>query len=236
VGSKLKQSGRCNTCNIEVEDVYYIFCSIKCRDTWILLEENQMGQYDLDKEIFINWLNEKNKAIELMSKEEIEARINECINIEFYAKAEGSALSRRLDKMTGKKGIPEWLLKERNELITDPQIRVNWDGEPRKKEKKPKQNLVGDLLGIDMSELVSDINKKKKEALAESKSTEDKPKKQTQADVINSLINVKPKVEPVKPTPEEIKAKADAIKEKIRLAKEARAKANGDIKTENEPE
>jgi hypothetical protein len=175
-----------------------------------------MGNYDIDKDLYVKWLEEKTIAIEAMTtREEIESRIVEISKIEFFAKREWALLHAQYDKITGRKGIAPWLKEERDKLITDPDIKVNWDGEPRKKEKKPKQDLVKNLLGIDMKDAMREIREREKNP--------ERAKDLDMNDIIGQLANAvtQPKEEPAKATREEIEAKAAALKEKIRLAKEA---------------
>ena len=228
----LKQTGKCKTCLIETEDIWYVFCSIHCHDIWVAVFEGsfkgqKMGQYDIDKEVYVKWLEDKIQTIESMTtREEIEARILEIFKIEFYAKRESALLHQQYDKITGRKGIAPWLKAERDKLITDPNIKVNWEGEPRpKKEKKPKENLVKNLLGFDMGELTRQLKEQMKAEGNSSPTKEVKEEKPTEVkDAISFLISSpkeEKKEEPKKATPEEIKAKADALKEKIRLKKES---------------
>jgi len=210
---KIQQNGKCNTCLIEVEDINYVFCSIECRDVWIWLKEKNMGQYDIDKDLYIKWSEEKLIAIEQMTtREEIEARIIEISKIEFFAKREWAMLHQQYDKITGRKGIAPWLKGERDKLITDPNIKVDWEGEPRKKEKKPKEDMVKNLLGFDIKELTKNLKENNKPAKKESAID--------MTDIISQIANASPKVETPKASQDEIKAKADALKERMRLAKE----------------
>jgi len=107
-----------------------------------------MGSYDIDTEVYKKWLEERIITIEAMTtKDQIEARIIEISKIEFLAKREWALLHQQYDKITGRKGIAPWLKVERDKLITDPNIKVNWEGEPRVKPKKEKID-VSDMLGI----------------------------------------------------------------------------------------
>jgi len=202
------------------------FCSWVCQQVyvWHKIRIEPMGKYDVDYELYIAWQKEKQPVIEaMMTEEEIETRIIEIINIKFYAEREWQMLHMRLDKLTNRKGIPKWIREGRDALITDPHIKVNYEGEPRKKEpkeKKPKSNLLKELLGIDMAELTKDF-KKSKEA---GNGTPSKPieTKVTMDDFMDQMLNPKPK--PVVPviSDEEKAAKVNAMKEKMRLAKEAK--------------
>ena len=180
-----------------------------------------MGKYDIDKDLYTEWFKGKTELVEKMTKEDIEARIGEIINIKFYANREWAMLHDKWDKLVGRKGIAPWLKEERDRLITEPNIKVNWDGDPRKKEKKPKENLLKNLLDIDLSDITREmkLQGKQPKTNGEEKKVE---KKTTMADTMALLIGPStPKI--VKPalSPEELKAKSDALKEKMRLAKEA---------------
>jgi len=218
----IKQSGYCNFCNRKQENIWYVFCDSKCRDFYLSLEGEQMGEFDIDKDLYIKWFEEKTVAIESMTKEDIEQRIKEVFYIEFYCKREGAMLSQQWDKLSGRHGIPEWIKKDRDKLITDPNIKVNWEGEPRKKEKKPKDDLISDLFGMSIKEM----RQKVKEQNGGFVAPEKQEKKQSLNEALEQMAMSmgERKVEPLKLTPEEMKAKADAVKEKIRLAKEKREK------------
>jgi hypothetical protein len=209
--------GQCKNCSRETEDIYYVFCSIECQSAYYILKEDKMNEHFIDKELYIKWLEDKTKTIdEMTTREEIEARILEIRTIEFYCKYEWAMLHQRWDKIAGRKGIPPWLKEERDKLITDPNIKVDWDAEPRKREKKEKKNLLMDLLGIDLKDLSQELKNKSK------------PPKEEPIDInetMNLLVNDAPKQEVVKASSEEVADKAAAIKEKMRLAKEARLKS-----------
>jgi hypothetical protein len=178
-----------------------------------------MGEYDIDKDLYIKWHEDKTKTIEDMkTTEEIQARINELSTIQFYCKREWAMLHQRYDKIKGRNSIPPWLKEDRDKLV-DPEFKVNLDGEPRKKpkEKKPKKDLLKELLDMDMGELTAGLKPKNKNG--------DKVEgPQSTEDAISQLARALS--EPPKPTitytDEEKKAKADALKEKMRLAKEAK--------------
>ena len=187
-----------------------------------------MGQYDIDKDVYEAWLKDKIIAIEAMTtREEIETRIVEISKMEFLCKREWALLHQRHDKITDRKGIPSWLKNERDNLITDPHIKVDWDGDPRKipREKKPKENNLQNLLGIDLGDLNQQVRSKEKEK----KNPTPKEKPMSMKDTISSLISVEVKKPIEKTSPEELKLKADAMKERMRLAKEAldKKKAGG---------
>ncbi len=223
--SNLKQLGFCNTCRIETGDIYYIFCSILCRDSWIIVEEKQMGQFDIDKEVYIKWFQDKTIAIEALSREEIEDRIIKIREIEFWAKAEHGILHQQWYKISGKHGIPPGLKADREKLITDPnyKVEVNWDGEPRKKDKKPKEDKLKNLLDIDINELQAEA-RARKDAKSNGPAQKSKDKPMSTNDAITMLAEAlsNPTPEVPKLSREEIEAKALAMKEKMRLAKEAR--------------
>jgi hypothetical protein len=222
LSNKIIQAGYCNTCLEIQEDKYYVFCSTNCSRIWITLRERNMGQYDIDKDVYKNWLEEKSVAIEAMTtREEIEERIAAIAKIEFLAKREWAMLHQQYDKLTGRKGIAPWLKAERDALITDPDIKVNWEGEPRK--KKEKRQTASDLLGFDFKEEMKKIK-------GEAKGNGGTPaKKLNMNTLLDSLANIKldggPKVEVVKPSEEEIKAKANSLRERMAAAK---------VKKENE--
>lgn len=172
-----------------------------------------MGKYDIDKELYIKWCNEKTPIIENMTLEVLDKRIEEVSNVEFWCKAEWALLSKRRDVLTGRKGISPLLKEERNRLITEPDIKVNFNGEPRKKEKKSKLDLdLKNLLGVDMAELTQRAKDHKKGKLVNNtvENENDSP-------VIPTPVLV------TKLTEEEKQQKADALREKMRLAKEALA-------------
>ena len=189
-----------------------------------------MGLYDIDSTIYEAWLKDKITLIEAMTKEEIEARVIEISKTEFLCKREWALLHQRHDKITDRKGIPSWLKQERDNLITDPKIKVDWDGDPRRipKEKKPKENNLQNLLGIDLGDLNQQVKSKEREKRGISTPTP-KEKPMSMKDTISSLISVEVKKPIEKQSPEELKAKADAMKERMRLAKEAieKKKAGG---------
>jgi hypothetical protein len=212
--NKIKQEGYCNTCLQPQEDKYYVFCDTWCSNIWIWVKEKNMSDKEVvDLEIYQAWLNDKLTTIDKMSVDDIQARIIEIAKIEFYAKREWTMLHQQYNKLAGKQ-VPPWLKADRDKLITNPTISVDWEAEPRKKEKKPKQNLVKDLLGIDMAGLADQIKAKKAAPM-------------DMTDVMSKLMGKTPEkkaeIEQAKPTDEAIKAKADALREKIRLAKEKAA-------------
>lgn len=170
-----------------------------------------MGQYDIDKEVYKNWLEEKTLAIEAMStREEIEVRIGEIAKIEFLAKREWALLHQQYDKITGRKGIAPWLKAERDALITDPDIKVDWGGEPRK--KKEKKASASDLLGFDFKEEMKNLKK-------EAKSDKQPAKKLDMSTLLDSLSSIKldgAKKEVEKPSEEDVKAKAASMRERMR--------------------
>jgi hypothetical protein len=176
-----------------------------------------MGQYDIDKEVYKNWLEEKVKLVEAMTtREEIESRIVEISKIEFFAKREWALLHQQYDKITGRKGIAPWLKAERDSLITDPNIKVDFDNEPRKKEKKPKSNNLQELLGINIGDLTKELKNKSANGTKEEK-------KVALGDFMSQLASAglsKTEAKP-KATEQEVQDKAAALKEKMRLAKEA---------------
>lgn len=174
-----------------------------------------MSSYDIDKDVYEVWLKDKMNTIQAMqTTEEIEARILEISKIEFFAAREWKILHDRFDEITGRKRIPTWLKKEREKLITNPGIKVDWDGDPRKipKEKKPKQDLAQEFFGINVKEAMRELKTKPKEP----KPVEEK---KSSMDILMAPSEIKPKA-----TADEIKEKAAALKEKMRLAKE---KKNG---------
>lgn len=180
-----------------------------------------MGEYDIDKELYLKWFADKTITIEQMkTKDEINQRIKEIYYIEFYCKREWAMLNQQYDKIAGRKGIPPHIKEDRDRLITDPNIQVNWDGEPRKKqEKKPKQDLIKDLFG----QSVKEMRQKLKEDNGGFVAPEIPTKKQTLNEALDSMmLKSVPKEEKPKLSAEEIKAKAEAIKEKMRKAKEER--------------
>jgi len=223
------KKGQCKTCLIETEDIYYVFCSIECQQTWYSVKEKGMGQYDIDKDLYTKWFEDKTTTIDKMSLEEVEKRIDELRIIDFYAKRESMMLAQHADKLTGRKGLPSWVRIDRDKLITDPNIKVNWEGEPRKKEpkeKKPKEDKVKNLLGFSIKDLTQQIKDREKAAKAgngsekETKEETEDEKPVSLNDAISFLTSsgpIEPKEEVKKATDEEIKLKADALKEKMRL-------------------
>ena len=225
----IKQNGYCNFCNKKQEDKYYVFCDSKCRDFYLSLEGEQMGEYDIDKELYLKWFEEKTKAIVEMTKEDVENRIKEIYYIEFYCKREGAMLSQQWDKLRGRHGIPPWLKEERDKFITDPNIKVNWEGEPRKREKKPKQDLLGSLLNLD----INDLKQQARAKVGNGFVAPDKPKKQSFDEALDEMaqaMSAPPKPAEAKPSAEDMANKAAAIKEKMRLAKEKRVAQSGEEK------
>lgn len=212
----IKQNGYCNFCGERTGDKWYVFCAGKCRDYYLSLEGKQMGQYDIDKDLYIKWFEEKTLAIEKMSKDDIEKRIIEIYSIEFYCKREFAMLNQHHDKIAGRHGLPKWV-SERDTLITDPHIKVNWEGEPRKREKKPKENLLQSMLGIDIRELTQQIKKQNGGFVNPEKPEKVQPLSEALEQLASSM---KPKVEVPKVSAEDLASKAAAIREKMRLAKE----------------
>lgn len=214
--TQLEQNGICNTCGIETGDKYYIFCSVTCRDVWIILREEKRMD-NIDKELYIKWFEEKTLTIEQMkTREEIQARIEVLATTEFYVKQEWALLHRHYDKITGRKGIPPWLKEERDKLITDPHVKVNWDGEPRvKKEKKPKLDIFQDMFGQDLGSAMREMKAKEKDI---NKAEKEKPLSFMEA--MNQVASPKP-VES-KLTEEEKQKKFEELMERIRQAKEGK--------------
>src|SRR6187402_564288 len=220
--------GECKCCSRETEDEHYIFCDSTCQLIWYYLKEVDMGQYDIDMEVYKAWLEEKIIAIEAMStREEIETRVREIQKIEFLAKREWALLHQHWDKITGRKGIAPWIKAERDGFITDPNIKVDWEGDPRKRDKKPKvKNDLGELLGIDMSDLNQKMKAKEREkkGLVPTGQEKEKVIKEKPADPMSLLLNIQPKKEVPKISAEEVAKKAEEMRERIRIAKEAREK------------
>ena len=178
-----------------------------------------MGQYDIDKEVYKNWLEDKAKTVEAMTtREEIEARIIEISKIEFFAKREWALLHQQWDKITGRKGIAPWLQAERDKLI-DPNFKIDTDGEPRKKaEKKPKTDNLMELLGISKADLTASLKSKTTNGTKEEKASAMGNFMEQLASAGLPKADAKPK-----PTEQEVQDKAAALKERMRLAKEAAA-------------
>ena|SRR6187401_580498 len=214
--NELLANGICKFCLTETE-FPYVFCSFECAKFSGRLE-NRMGQYDIDKDLYVKWFEEKSLAIEAMDREAIEARIVEISKIEFFARREWAMVHDRLYKLVGRKGIAPYLKSERDSLITDPNVKVNWEIEPReKKTPKPKRDDVKELLGFDINEMTRGLKKKDKSEKVE------KEKPLTDIEILTRT----PVVAPEKPkvTEEELKAKADRMKEmmaRIKAAKEAK--------------
>lgn len=224
---------KCTKCKEETGSHYYkykewTFCK-NCRETWILFIKGQhMAEFEVDKEVYLRWYEDKTKAVADLSSDEIEERIKAVWHIKFYASEEWAILHRQYDQINGRNSIPKWMKEDRARLITEPNIKVDLNGEPRKKEpkeKKPKQNLLKDLLDIDLKEL---------EAAAHHRSIDkDKEKKEDKEisidDAIGQLIvNAQAaKVIPPEVTDEEKERKAAALKEKLRLLREAKEKTQG---------
>lgn len=209
---------KCKNCGVDVEDVNYIFCSIECQSLWVMTKEKRVG-FNVDLEVYKQWLIGKTEAIEAMTTtDEVQKRIDEIREIEFYAKAEWAVLANRWDKIRGRNSIPPYLKEQRDKLITDPNIKVNWEGEPRKKEKKPKQDLAMDLLGINVKDMIREMKHAGKIQSPDVPKKE-KPMKNEDAMAI-LLAPPTPKVVVPKATEEEVAAKAAAMKERMRLAKE----------------
>jgi hypothetical protein len=212
---------KCWMCGIEVEDVNYIFCSIECQTRHVLTKEKRVG-FNVDLEVYKQWLIGKTEAIEAMTTtEEIQKRIEEIREIEFYAKAEWAVLANRWDKIKGRNSIAPWLKGDRDKLITDPNIKVNWEGDPRKKEKKPKVDLAEQLLGINVKDMVRELKHQGKiQSQENEKPVKTKAVKMDDMSIL--LAPSTPKVVVPKATEEEVKAKAEAMKERMRLAKLAK--------------
>lgn len=178
--------------------------------------------YEVDHDIYYAWLKDKTQTIENMQTvDEIEARIVEIAKIQFFATKEWAILHSRFNALTGRHRIPAWIQADRAKMITEPNIKINLEGEPRKKEKKPKEDNVKKFLGIDLKE---EIRKMKAQSKGNQNHQEVKEKKPVStASLMDELMATKPKA-----TSEEIAAKSLGLKEKIRLAKEAAAKRVAD--------
>lgn len=213
---KIKQEGYCNTCWAPQEDKYYVFCGTECSDIWIWVKEKNMGQYDIDMEVYKGWLEGTVKTIDAMTtREEIEARIGEIAKIEFLARREWALLNQHWAKLSGRNSIAPWLKAERDALITDPTIKVNWEAEPRKKAKRDKVSAA-DLLGIDFDAEMKKLKKEVKDK--DAPAVKKKPMDMTS--LLQSLATVKAKEAKPEISQEEKDAKLAEMREKIRLAKE----------------
>jgi hypothetical protein len=217
---RITQTGKCNTCEIETGDKYYVFCSTECQRIWWQLMELK-GKFDIDKDIeyYKQWLENKTVTIQSMADNDvITARVEELIKIEFYAEREYALLNDQWARLNGRKGIPPWLSKERAKLITNPNIDVNFSGEPRKKEKKKEREKVSiGLVDIDMGELNQQLkDKQRAKKLAESNSSPKKEKEEKKEGGMDSLLasflSAKPKV---KLSEEELQAQADALEKEM---------------------
>ena len=214
--NKLKQVGYCNTCWQPQDNIWYVFCGTECSNIWVWLKEKNMGQYDIDMEVYKGWLEGTVKTIDAMTtREEIEARIGEIAKIEFLARREWALLNQHYNKIMGRNGIAPWLKAERDALITDPTIKVDWGGEPRKKAKKEKISM-SDILGIDFDAEMKKIKKEVKDKNAPAV----KKKPMDMTSLLQSLSDVKEKEAKPEITQEEKDAKLAEMREKIRLAKE----------------
>lgn len=141
-----------------------------------------MSQYEIDKDLYKSWFEEKTIAIESLSKDQIQERIIELSKMEFFIRREWGMLHQQYDKITGRKGIPPWLKEDRDKLIKEPNFKVNFD-EPRpKKEKKEKVDILEEM-GIDTNELKAQLKNKGKEAAMEAKG---KPAKK--GSLIDSIV------------------------------------------------
>jgi hypothetical protein len=201
------------------------YCSWVCHQIWMWHELRMKPMSnEIDKELYENWFSEKTTVIEKLSTDEIKERIEEIRKIEFFAKREWAMLHQQYDKLTGRKGIAPWLKEERDRLITEPNIKVNWDGDPRKKptEKKPKSNLLKDLLDIDISDLTKELKGKIKDIPLKAETKEKQERGEALGDVISQLsdMGLRPKPAVNKATVEAIHNKAASLKERMRLAKE----------------
>jgi hypothetical protein len=173
--------------------------------------------YSVDIDIYNAWVKDKMQTIEAMTTiEEIEARIVEIAKIEFFAKSEWKLLHDRNDVLTGRRSIPTWLKNERARLITEPNIVIDYEKEPREKKKSsgpkaPKEDSVKKLLGIDSSELKKQIQQMKEKKLSQAEEPKLSP--------IEQLMNIPAKE---KVSADEIANRAAAMKERMRLAKEGK--------------
>jgi hypothetical protein len=225
------EKGQCKNCLQETENIWYVLCLDCCllsllREKRERIQEEIKMDYKVDKQVYIAWEEGKVKAIaEMNTTEEIAKRIEEVKLIEFFALAEYRLLNQRNDVITGRKGIPPWLKADRDKLISDPNFKVNWEGEPRpKKEKKPKEDKVKNLLGFDMKALTQELKESMKGSNGkEDSKEEDKPV--NMGDAISFLIGGSSSSTPsvsaqnTELTEEERKAKVEAMKEKMRLAR-----------------
>lgn len=169
--------------------------------------------YSVDIDIYNAWVKDKMQTIEAMTTiEEIEARIVEIAKIEFFAKSEWKLLHDRNDVLTGRRSIPTWLKNERARLITEPNIVIDYEKEPREKRaskpKGPKEDSVKKLLGIDSSELKKQIQQMKAKKLSQTEEPKLSP--------IEQLMNIPAKE---KPSVDEIKNKAADLKARMLAAK-----------------
>ena len=234
-----KGPGYCKTCLTSIQEVWYTFCTVSCASLWhnfyegisltkeynLVFVEKRMGNpYEVDKEMYIKWLEGKTPTIESMeTREKIEERVAELLKIQFFAKEELRLLAQHFDKVSGKKGIPPWLKAERDKLITDPNTKVNWDGEPRpkkaKKTKAEREDELKALTGFDMSELAASIKAKKAENNPQT-APKPKPKSASLADTLDFLTKPsQPKIEEPKVSEEEIQSKANSLRERMRARK-----------------
>lgn len=222
-----QEKGYCRICLVETEEKAYVLCVPCCR--FLLDRERElrrMGLYDIDKDVYIKWYEEKFLTIEQMNtRDEIEKRVVELSNIEFFAKAEGKILAERYDKISGRHGIPPWIKADRDKLITDPNIKINWDGEPRK--VKPKKEKVDYLALLDINKADLDAQLKGKGTPPQAKPAVEKKKPMSMQDAIALMIAPPEKPpelseEEKKAKEDEKKAKIEAMKEKMRLIKEGK--------------
>lgn len=221
---------KCKFClGLMLDDVgFYKFCSKECQyDFYVTHEVNVSNEpYKIDKEIFKQWLENKVKSLDdifeksKMGEEAFEQALNEVVDristlaqAEFYAKQETRLVYELRDKMLGRKGISPLTKTMRERMITEPNIKVNFNeplDEKKLKVKKSKKYDMSELLGISQEDLNKAAQAKRsnpqadKELLANWKPTEDKPKVSA----------------------EEVANRANSLKERLAAAKLARESNN----------
>lgn len=150
-----------------------------------------MAEMKADVELYKKWLEAEHIQLSEFSQDkderlkQIETRINELRDTLFEAKARIAVQFEEFDKVSGRKGLSPFFRADREKLITDPNINVNFTPKDKKeKEPKAKKQSALEMLGLsvdDMKKEIADMKSGKKpitivDATTEVKSIDDSKK------------------------------------------------------------
>jgi hypothetical protein len=126
---------KCRFCQALQEEVYYLFCDVKCREFYILGVEMNMKseKINLPEELFKSWLEDETNKIENLSAEEITERIMTLEKLIFESKTRLSIAYQKKIKLMGS----DWAAN--SVAISSPDFRVNYDKDQRVREPRIKQ-------------------------------------------------------------------------------------------------